>query len=935
MSPRAQAELMVLADHDTRAVAGRLFGRDAELQVVEGFIERSADDGGALVVFGEPGVGKTALVDAAALNAASAGTRVVRAAGVQFEALMPFATLHQLLLPLHEEFPHLDPAHRSALDTALGFAEGSSPDRMVISNAALTVLRRSAVSRPLMMIVDDMPWLDRASAAVLGFVARRLDGSRVAFLGIARTGEQGFFESVGLAELELEPLDEDAAEQLVSTRFPALGADVRARVLAEAHGNPLALLELPATLSDGQLAAPGISAVVPMSRRLQGLFASRIERLSPSSRWLVLLAALDGTGDPRILETLGPGSDGLREFADAEQTGLVRVDPATHRLVFHHPLIRSGVVELSTAEERRRAHEQLAEVFAEQPDRHTWHLGAATTQPDERVAHLLEEAAHRILRRGDAVGAVAALMRAAELTPSTVEKSRRLAAAAYIGADVTGELQRASRVLADSRAELRGSLQAAVTASHLLLNSDGDVDTAHRLLVGALEHRATPDDVRSGTFAEALYTLMLVCYFGGRAALWRPFYSALDSESELPDSVQLSARTLADPARTALGAISELDAAVARLAEEPDPTRIVRVGLAGSLVDRLPACRAALRRVERDGRAGGAVASGLNAQMLLGRDLFWSGDWDEARSLVDDAVERCEAGGYVLLAWPGRHVKALIAAARGDYAEADAEAEAMVQWAAPRRAELIECYAAQVRTLAALGRGDFDYAYHTASTISPAGQLASHRPYALLAHLELVEAAVHTGRRDEAMAHVAAVREAAIGLLSTRLALLTSAASALVAEDDDAAGPFAEALAPTEASAWRFDFARVQLLYGERLRRTRHAAQARTPLRAALETFEQLGAQPWAHRTANELRATGESRPRERDRDALTAQEHEIAQLAASGLTNKQIGQRLYLSPRTIGFHLYRVFPKLGITSRAALRDALSAAPGNEGEPVR
>ncbi|MGA2454709.1 MAG: AAA family ATPase [Solirubrobacteraceae bacterium] len=912
-----------------------LFGRDAELEVLEGFVRRSAEAGGALVVFGEPGVGKTALVDAVAQSANSAGSRVVRAAGVQFEADMPFSTLHQLLLPLHEEFADLDVPHRAALDTALGFAEGGAAERMVVSNAALTVLRRAAVSRPLMMIVDDLPWLDRASAAVLGFVARRLGGSRVACLATARTGERGFFESVGLAELELEPLDDDAARRLLSTRFPGLDAEVRRRVLAEACGNPLALLELPRTLSNDPLTAPGLSAVVPMTRRLQGLFASRIEQLAPSSRRLVLLAALDGTGDPRVLETLGPDSEGLQELAEAERRGIVRVNPGSYRLVFRHPLIRSAIVELSTAEERKRAHEKLAEVFAEQPDRRAWHLGAATTQPDEHVAHLLEAAAHRILHRGDAVGAVAALMRAAELSPSIAKRNRRLAAAAYIGADVAGELQKAKQVLADSHAVLGGSLQAAVTAAHLLLNSDGDVDTGHRLLAGALENRTGPEDVQSGTVAEALYTLMLMCFFGGRALPWTQFYAAVDRcEPDVPDVVQLSAAMLADPARTALGALPELEAAVARLAEEPDPTRIVRTALAAAFVDRLPGCRAALRRVERDGREGGAVASSLMAQMLLGRDLFWAGDWAAARSLAEDAVRRCETHGYVMMAWPGRHMKALIAAARGNYAEADAEAEAMVQWAAPRRAELIECYAAQVRTLAALSRGDFEHAYETASTISPAGELAAYRPYALLVHFKLIEAAVRTGRRDEAKAHLAAIRQARIARLSSRLALLASASSALLAADDEAAGRFEQALALPEASAWRFDFARVQLLYGERLRRTRRAAEARAPLRAALETFEGLGAEPWTHRAASELRATGESRQRERDRDTLTTQERKIALLAASGLTNKQIGQKLFLSPRTVGFHLYRVFPKLGITSRAALRDALSAVAAEEGEPA-
>jgi ATP/maltotriose-dependent transcriptional regulator MalT len=319
--------------------------------------------------------------------------------------------------------------------------------------------------------------------------------------------------------------------------------------------------------------------------------------------------------------------------------------------------------------------------------------------------------------------------------------------------------------------------------------------------------------------------------------------------------------------------------------------------------------------------------------MLLGREGFWTGDWDGARRLVDDAVERCRASGYVLLALPGRHLQALLAAAQGDYESAEAGAAELTEWAVPRRARLIQTYAWHVRTLAALSRGDFEDAYRQASEISPAGTLASHVPYALLVQMDLVEAAVRTGRRREAAAHVAAVREAGIAALSSRLALLAGASAAIAAPEKRAEGLFEEALAVPGVDRWPFDHARVQLLYAERLRRTRAVIESRAHLRTALETFERLGARPWAQRAANELRAAGETtKPHagERDRDALTPQEREIASLAASGLTNKQIGERLFLSHRTVGFHLHRVFPKLGISSRAALRDALASLPPDE-----
>jgi len=920
-------------EHPGPAAANELFGRDRELGLIEAFITGTSVEGGTLLLFGEPGVGKTVLLDAAAAIATAAGLRVVRAAGVEFEADLPFSGLHQLLLPLHEEFSKLNSAHRDALNAALGFGEGTTPDRLIICNATLTVLQRSAAARPVLMIVDDLPWLDRASATVLGFVARRLSGSRVGLLAASRTGQAGFLESAGLPELDLPPLDEDAAGGLLSARFPVLDADVRQRVLAEARGNPLALLELAPTLSrPGAAGLPGWPGVVPLSRRLQAVFASQVGQLPVPGRRLLLLAALDGTGDLRVLHTLGDPADGLGELAAAERAQLVHVDGNTHRLAFRHPLIRSAVVELSTEAERRQAHQQLAGLYAEQPDRHAWHLAAAALEPDEDIAALLEAAAHRKLRRGDAVGAVAALLRAAELSPDRAERSCRLALAAYIGADVTGDLRRAPQLLAAARRadpDLDKSVQAAVTAAFVLINGDGDVDTAHRLVLDAIDN---PDvsKARRTALEEALHTLLRVCYFGGRAELWEPFHGALARlRSPVPTDLYLSAKTLSDPVRLAAPVLGQLDAAIQALADESDPVRIVRLAFAGIFVDRVGACRQALWRVVRDGRSGGAVGSATTALILLSLDNFLTGRWDQAEQLVDEGLQLSETHGYWSLG--GRHVKALLAAARGDQAKTQLVTGEMSQWAAPRR---IRAYAWQPRALAAIGLGDFEEAYRQVTMINPPGTLASHVPYVMWSTLDLVEAAVRTGRHEEAAAHVDAVRTAGIAGLSSRLALLAAGSAAIAAPDNDAPALFEEALAAPGVQRWPFDLARVQLLYGERLRRTRNVAESRGHLDSAREIFERLGAQPWAKRAAGELRATGHARPRAsgQGQDALTPQERQIAMLAASGLTNKQIGERLYLSHRTVGFHLHRLFPKLGINSRAALRDALASAPPDQHE---
>jgi DNA-binding CsgD family transcriptional regulator len=909
-----------------------LIGRRGELAIVRALIERTRRDGQALLLFGEPGVGKTMLLDAAAEMAASAGVSVLRASGVEFEASISFSGLNQTLIPLLADHAHLTASHRDALNVALGFGAGAAPDRLLVSNATLALLRHAAQAQPILIVIDDLPWFDRASAEVLGFVARRLAGTRVGVLGASRTGEESFFDRAGLPELELQPLDEDAASQLVLEHFPALGPALRQRVLSEAQGNPLALLELPAVWTSGRHSPLQVlPRTLPLSRRLQALFAARIAALPSRTRQLLLLMALDGTDDLRVLhEADGPTFDDLDP---AEQTRVAYLDPDTHRLAFRHPLIRSAVVELSTADERRRAHRALAQLWADQPDRRVWHLAEATIEPDEDVATLLEQAAQGTLARGDVVAGVAALTRAAELSPLSADRTRRLAAAAYIGMDVAGDLRSASRLLDEVRRadpELTGSLQAASTAAAVLLNTDGDVDTAHRLLVDAIESPTERDSSGDTELKDALHTLLLVCYFGGREELWEPFYRAIPRlEPDIPSALYLSSKTVADPTRTPAAVLQQLDEEIDGLAHELDPARIVRVAVAATFVDRVSGCREALRRVVRAGREDGAAAAGIYASVVLATDDFWTGQWDDAQRLIDDANEFCNAEGYRLLSMVTRAVNALLAAGRGDETATRSLTDEMLQWATPRRMRAVQCYAWQAQALAALGRGDFEEAYQQATKISPAGTIASHQ-HVQDVLMDVVEAAVHTGRHDEAAAHVSAIEQSNIAALSPRLALIAHGSAAIAATTDDAAIElFEQALAVPGADRWAFWMARVQLAYGERLRRMRTLTEARVQLTAAIETFERLGARPWASRARSELRATGQSKPRV-DCSAmapLTAQEREIALLAASGLTNKQIAERLFLSPRTVGGHLHRVFPKLGVATRAALRDALASVP--------
>jgi DNA-binding CsgD family transcriptional regulator len=908
--------------------ASELVGRDAQIDRLRAFVSSARIDGGALLVTGEPGVGKTALLSTAA-DAARQNTRVIRAAGVEFEAETSFSGLNQVLFPLLESIPKLEAVHRDALNVALGFADGMPPNRLVVSNAALVLLRQTATRQPVLVILDDLPWLDRASAGVLSFVARRLGGSQVGLLGASRTGEADFFDHAGLPELEVHRLDDVAAARLLDSHFPGLPPNARERILVEALGNPLALLELPTALS-GATFFKTPPSTLPLTRRLQALFESQITILPGRTRELLLRIALDGTGDMRVLaEGAGPKAD-FRDLAAAEQARLVNVDQATHRLVFRHPLMRSAVVELSHAEERRSAHRVLADVWADQPDRRAWHLAEATLEPDELVAHELEAAAARILARGDAVGCVEALTRSSELSPGTAERRRRMAAAAYIGADLAGDLRSASHVVTELRrreTQVEGSLQAAVTAGAYLLHGDGDVATAHRLLVGALTAREGTLDARDPVLAEALQSLLLVCLYGGEEHLWPPFEAVMARTDGVPVTLDLCSKTFIDPAHAGPAALEALEFAITALADEADLGVIVRIGMAASYVDRLEGCRAALWRVVDDGRRGGAVRSAITAMILLGRDDLETGHWDEAEQLVDEVIELCETHGYRTPTWWGGYLQALIAAARGHVQRANELAERLVQSCAPRGIGLGQQWAWNARGLAALGYGDFEAAYQHASKISPAGHLAPHNPHAVRVLLDLVEAAVRGGRHAEAAAHVAAMREANLAGLSSHLALVVGGSAAMAAAENGALELFQAALALPGIGRWQFDLARVRLAYGERLRRCRAMTEARVELGAALEVFEGLRARPWVDRASAELRATGQARPRAGDivLDRLTPQELEIVRLAASGLTNKQIAERLFLSPRTVGGHLHRAFPKLRVATRAALRDALAS----------
>ena len=913
-----------------------LVGRDQDLVVIRAFVDELPAQGGTLLLSGEPGVGKSALLNAAEEMAAAADVQILRAAGAESEDVS-FSGLNQVLLPLRADLDRLDGQQRSALNVTLGFSAGLACDQLVVSNAALELLRQAAAGRPLLMIVDNVQWVDRASAAVLGFVARRLSGTRAGLLAAERTAASRHLR-LDAPGYEVLPLDDYSSSRLVAARFPDLAPSVRQRIVTEAQGNSLALLELPTGLGDLQRSAlAALPAVLPLSRRLRALWSPRVSGLPTAVRYLLLLAVLDGTGDLSLLHAAAAGQCEIDDLVPAEREGLVQVDPATHRVIFSHPLIRSAVMELSASSDVRRAHLALAAQLSDWPERAAWHLAEAAIEPDEGVASLLEQVARQIQDRGDANRAVTALMRAAQLSSHDPDRSRLLVEAAYLSATVTGELPLASRLLAEARhtaMEAGGSLgpaeslHAAVADACLLLNGAGDIDTVHRLLTSAVAARPAVPQACGTALITTLHALLTVCAAGGRPELWDPFDTAL--ASLVPGGcaeLDLLARTHADPARSATGILSQLDARIAELPRGTGHWRTLILGAAAARTDRLAGCREALWQLARDGREGGAVLTAISALTLLCLDGFLTGAWDEAWQLAQECLRACQSCGHPARAWMAREHLAMIAAARGDDELVRELTGEMLRWAMPRGITLAKMAVHRAGSLAALGRGDFEEAYREAAAISPPGILASHVPHALWAGMDLAEAAVRTGRQKEAAAHVAAMQQARIAEISPRLALLVTASAALTAPADLTGQLFEQALGIPGADRWPFEFGRVQLAFGEHLRRIQATSNARVQLGAALAAFRTLGARPWADRAANELRATRLTltKTEYHSTPALTAQEQRIVSLAAAGLSNKQIGQRLYLSPRTVGSHLYRIFPKLGVSSRAGLRDALIA----------
>ncbi|MEV5843209.1 AAA family ATPase [Streptomyces sp. NPDC051985] len=924
-----------------------LLGRSADLEFFAELRRRPANGGAgtAVLLEGPAGVGKTALLEAAAVAARASGFQVLRFAGVESEVTLAYSGLHQLLFGMRDGFDRLPPGQRALLEGVLGSsAAQAQPERFAASVAVIEALRRTAEDGPVLVVIDDVQWLDRASGDVLEFVARRLPGLPVDLLVAGRTGHAHALDRHGLLRRRVEPLERRSAAALLRAAHPGLAPDACERLLQEAAGNPLALLELPALLTREQFAgAAPLPLSLPVDDRLEALFAPRLRELPAATLELLLVAALEGTGGLRTIWAAYPG--GMEEadaaLPAAEEAGLVRVDARAGRLVFRHPLVRSAVVRTCRPGRRRAAHRALAEALERDPERRIGHLVAASLGPEEHLAADLEQAGHAALGRGSAALAVTALRRAAELSPEPTERSRRLAHAAYAAAQ-SGSLDVTAILVDDGyweRASLQDTARATLARVYALLETDGDATAAHRLLTGVIDkllaagtggaetggagQQPSPAAVRE-VVGELQFLLTLVAFYAQRADLWP---EVLERCQDAPDQVRLYCLTFDAPQERAPEVRQRIRRAFAALPPDAGPRPVTQLSMLSVYFDEASEYREHWMRAARRAREGGTFVQWSYGTILLGHEAFFAGRFTEAEALAREGLATAEELGHRLAGFRLASQLALVAAVRGDAETVGTLTRTILAWSEPRRLGLLQVSARQARALLALGQGDYETAYRDCTLVSPPGTLPPLNPRAIWSVYDLVEASVYTGRTAEARAHVTMARSACLGELSPRLALLTHAAAALAGPVETAEAGFRRALAVADVHA-PFDRARVQLAFGRWLRaHGRDPEAAREHLTAALHTLEELGAAPWAAAAGRELAAlTPPAEPGPLDAEGLlTPQELQIADLAATGLSNKEIGARLYISPRTVSTHLYNIFPKLGIRSRAALRDALGA----------
>ncbi|MHC5257400.1 helix-turn-helix transcriptional regulator [Streptomyces sp. UC4497] len=907
-----------------------IVGRKAELERLFRMVNGAPATERVLVLRGDAGMGKSALLDSAMRWARVSGVRVLRAEGSESEANLAYSGLHQLLRPITAAVGLLPERQRTALAGALGTgpAVEGAPDLMLIGVALLGLLSESADPQPLMLVIDDAQWLDRASLDALAFAVKRLDAEPVTLLIGVRTGDPLPALDRHWPTFTLAPLDAGAAGRLLDQQPQSPTGRVRDQVIEQAAGNPLALVELARAAATSPGSTP--TGPLPLTGELERIFAARLAELpAPTAQLLLLLAAMD-TADAAVLATAGlPGAEDTT-WRPAEEAGLVR---RTGRTVhFSHPLMRSAVYHSASRDARRAAHHALADVLGDDaPDRRAWHRAAAAPGPDAGAAKALEQTADRARRRGGHAAAAQALQRAADLAPDRAESARLLveaAAAAVFTGDITwvDELATAARERTDdasllATAAVHSGRLAALTTAHTVVFS--------RLTHAARQWTATDPDAALDLLAGAA----VVRFYSGEDTQQQAIGRVLAQLPQDEPSAWLRAwvRTVSDPAEGPAEDRAELVALLPQLLSDAErtrtPERLTTLAIMAWLLDETPLAISAFDTAFDGWQAHGPLPHGLGGAAAWAYVEY--GRWEQAREACAQITASASALGLDHAVACATAVDACVLAFQGEAARARSRAAEALALIDPLESRSVAVYVRRALGAAAGAEGAYETAYDQLRLAFTAEGDPVHYHASWPALAELAAAAVRSGRRDEASEIVeCAARRLGDGASPRRRALF-SRARALLADPEDAEPHFRAALADPALERRPFEHAQTLLDHAEWLRRRRRITEARPLLTTALETFQRLGARPWVERARAESRAAGLDVAASTTPDALaelSPQQRQIIGLAARGLTNREIGERLFLSPRTVGSHLYRSFPKLGITARSQLRDLFEGA---------
>ena len=897
--------------------------------MLDQLVARIPERGGALIVRGEPGIGKTALLAVASAAASSKGVPVLHAAGAQSETGLAFAGLHQLLRPVLTRLDCLPGPQRDALSAAFGALNVPATDPFLIALAALNLLADAAERMPLLLVVDEAHWLDPPTARALAFIARRVEAEPVAVLFALRDGVASTLDSAGLPELRLGGLDAEAAGELVDVSAGDLAPGLRRRVLQIAAGNPLALLELPAALRLDDARIDGFSpGTVSLTSRLERAFAVQLSGVPEQTRDLLFCAAADERASAAELlaaASLLRGAEvRLDAAAAAEAVGLA--SSADGSIIFRHPLIRSAIYQSASAGRRRQVHAALAAVLTGEPDRRLWHVAASAAGPDENIAREVELLSARLARRGAIGVAVAAARRAAVLSADSARRCSRLLRAAELAFEA-GEPDLLQRLVREAgQLNPDGEQRARLT---WLRNTFADTVPGDqgqlRSLVDAAELAAD-----AGNSDLALHLL-----FGAALRCWRSDPGEPDRDrvavavERLPVSRTHPCRvvTLAMTGPVRWGSVvSERLAVIDASAHELTADEAYLAGMAARAIGDHDAAARFLEDATTKLRAQGRLGALAQVLVMRGWAAIALGRWASAEMLIDESGRLAAEVGQSWWRTGSLIASATLGGLRGETEAAErlvAEAE---KTAIPQGLNDLICMIMFARGVTWLSAGRPAVALEHLTRVFDRNDPAFHEAARFMAITYLADAASQSGQRHVAVPILDELEALAQRTPSPTLHAGLVYARAVLAQDD-AAEQLYNAAWGSDLRHHPFDHARLQLTYGAWLRRQRRVSESRGPLRAARQVFDALGCVPWAERARQELRASGEqSRPRiPGARDQLSPQELQIAQMAADGLTNREIGQRLYLSHRTVGSHLYRIFPKLDITSRAQLAARLDA----------